>query len=328
MKAIIKYQLSETGRKASILAGGDGAEVQTIEVAKDSPEFRDVVELGSLSSDAVTLNFCGYGLPRFDSVQTASELIASEKARRAENAEREAEADRQRREETLAVLTERRTKTRTNSIGYGDERSADYETHHADWPFRADESITKSPEAVAWLAELDAANEAARAAAQAEHEAKKAAVEAANQAAAKAEQERRESLGMGEGDDDFAIEFGALSQVPCWESHSRSKNWMAKISLNPNSPGGLDRDFAEKAKGDCFYILPPLSPGDAIEFGADYYARSGKKRPERWHGYVVRVLDDRIILHECKDGKSAVREGEKFAESLAAETEPAASAAS
>ena len=327
MKAIIKYQLSEAGRKSSILSGGDGAETQTIEVGNDSPEFRDVVELGSLGSDAVVLDFSGYGLPKFDSIQTASELIASEKARRAEIAEREAEADRQRREETLSVLTERRITTRTNSIGYGDER-AEYTTQYADWPYQADKSITESPEAVAWLAELDAANEAAKAAAQAEHEAKKAAVEAAKQAAAQAEQERRESLGMGEGDDDFTIDGGALSQVPCWESHGRAKNWMAKISLNPNSPGGLDRDFAEKAKGDCFYILPPLSPGDAVEFGADYYTSSGKKRPERWHGYVVRVLDDRIILHECSDGKAAVREGEKFAESLAAENTPVESTAS
>ena len=327
MKAIIKYQLSESGRKASILAGGDGAEIQVIEVDRESPEFREVVELGSVGNDAVTLNFSGYGLPRFDSIQTAAEIIAAEKARRAEIAEREAEADRQRREETIAVLAERRTKARSNSIGYGETR-AEYTTQYADWPIPRDKSISESPEAVAWLAELDAANETAKAAAQAEHEAKKAAVEAAKQAAAQAEQERRESLGMGEGDDDFTIENGALAQVPCWESHGRAKNWMAKISLNPNSPGGLDRDFAEKAKGDCFYILPDLSPGDAVEFGADYYTSSGKKRPERWHGYVVRVLDDRIILHECKGGKAAVREGEKFAESLAAETTPAESAAS
>ena len=327
MKAIIKYQLSESGRKASILAGGDGAEIQVIEVDRESPEFREVVELGSVGNDAVTLNFSGYGLPKFDSVQTVAEIIAAEKARLAEIAEREAESARKRREETLAVLTERRVKASAGSIGYGETR-AEYTVKYADWPFQADKSIVESTEAVAWLAELDAANESAKSAAQFEHEQKKAAVEAAKQAAAKAEQERRESLGMGEGDDDFTIEGGALSQVPCWESHGRGKNWMALISANPNSPGGLDRDFCEKAKGDCFYILPPLSPGDAVEFGADYYTSNGKKRPERWHGYVVRVLEDRIILHECGNGKAAVREGEKFAESLAVESEPAAPAAS
>ena len=63
----------------------------------------------------------------------------------------------------------------------------------------------------------------------------------------------------------YAIEFGALSECPVWESHKRGKNWCAAITPDPKSPGGLARDFWEKAKGDYYYLVPtaPIAPGPA-----------------------------------------------------------------
>jgi hypothetical protein len=50
MKATITYRLTEAGRKASILAGGNGLEEHTIEVPADSPEFAAVVQAGDVDA--------------------------------------------------------------------------------------------------------------------------------------------------------------------------------------------------------------------------------------------------------------------------------------
>ncbi len=79
-------------------------------------------------------------------------------------AARRAEEIRIRREETEAVLRERRTRLRFEVDRVGGER-VEYRAVDPDWPYQSDSSITGSAEARAWKAELDAANAAAREAA-------------------------------------------------------------------------------------------------------------------------------------------------------------------
>jgi hypothetical protein len=193
------------------------------------------------------------------------------------------------------------------------------------WSYPADETVKSSPEALAWIAELNAANDAAKITWEADHARKKADDEAKDAVAAAKEDARRAALGMASGEIDLEIEDGALTEVPagCWENHKRGRNWMATITVNPASPGGLDRDFSSKAKGSSYYLIPSLSPGDAIEFGADYYSGSGRKNGNRWYGYVVRIIPETgdsvgsLILREIAGGKTAVKAGQKFAASLA-----------
>ncbi|OYT50381.1 hypothetical protein B6U83_00110 [Thermoplasmatales archaeon ex4484_36] len=95
-------------------------------------------------------------------------------------------------------------------------------------------------------------------------------------------------------------ELGALVEVPVYCGHPRGKNWMAKITPDPASPGGLHRDFFKRAKGKYYYMVPSgsLSPGDRVEFGADYYTGSGRREKKRWYGVVVEDRESVLILRE------------------------------
>lgn len=70
--------------------------------------------------------------------------------------------------------------------------------------------------------------------------------------------------------------------------------WLAKICLDPSSPGGLERDFQPRGKGKFFEQISGLKVGDAVEFGANTYGRKGKKSEDRWYGVVSRVNDSSI----------------------------------
>lgn len=95
------------------------------------------------------------------------------------------------------------------------------------------------------------------------------------------------------------VELGAFTNVPIHESHKRGKNWLAVITPDPRSPGGIGRAFATRAYGKYYYIVPPLEPGDAIEFGADYYTGGGRKVPRRWYGVVREVGEHEVVVEQC-----------------------------
>jgi hypothetical protein len=98
----------------------------------------------------------------------------------------------------------------------------------------------------------------------------------------------------------FAVELGALKEVPVYESHKRGKNWLAVIEKDPTAPGGLKRSFQPSAKGEYHYMINGLSRNDVVEFGADYYTSNGGKRTARWYGVVTDVTEDHIaIAHEA-----------------------------
>lgn len=295
MHATIKFCLSPIGQKQSILAGGNGKEIQSIQVEKDDPLFKEVLEFATVGSDGSIVWDRNYWDSRFDVIPTVADLLADWKTRVKAKADKEAAEKAEQLTATLAVLSEK--KTRTTILG-ADVHGIKYFT--ADWPWNADKSVVESPAAIQWLAELQAGKEDA--------------IRRFNELLAQQEKERREALGMEENDIDLSIEDGALASVPkgCWESHSRGKNWLAIINISPSSPGGLARDFATKAKGSSYYLVPTWQVGDAVEFGADYYSGGGRKRPTRWYGFVVRILPDRVILRETSTGKAAVKEGKEF----------------
>lgn len=323
MQVLIKFRLSQVGQKANLIAGLNSERIQDIEVASDAPEFQEVVSAGEIRGNVCILDTTdrignySIGSPstEWDHQPTVREVLDNQKRRFQEvEARKQAEVE-ERRLKTLAVLQERKTRLHTKLVG-----SQRYDYRTPDWPYEADSSVTESDEAKAWVAELDAAKEAAQAEAAAKDAVFQEEKRLKEETAKQKEVERRKRLGLREGDDTYAIEDGALIGVPCYESHKRGKNWMAIIAVNPRAPGGLDRDFVEKAKGKAYYMVPSdFEPGTPIEFGADYYSGSGRKSTERWYGYVVRVDEEAgfIVLHECATGKDAVKSGQKFAEKLA-----------
>ena len=325
MKTIVKFRLSGEGRKAALLAGLCADEYQTIEVAADAPEFREVVAAGKIGEDVCEVECC-YA-QQWGHVPTVREILSDLAQRASEKAADEAAKRSAALAEISEVFAARRTVTRAGSYGYG-ATEAKYETRQAAWPQSDMYAAELLPETAAWVAELSTTNAAAKAAAEklsGELKAAKEAADAADKTAkAQAETERRAALGLQDGEFDYAVEGGAIMRVPCYDTGRRSKNWMATITVDANKPGGLDRDFAAKAHGDAFYILPTLSPGDALEFGADSYSARGRKSPERAYRFVVRVEvtngNGYIVLRKCKTGKEACREGAKFAEKLATAT--------
>ncbi len=334
MQVTIKYYLSTDGQRASLLAGGDGKQAQTLLVGPDAADFAAVVAKAEFVNDVPVLDtqyqyprgwHSGQEIPatKWDKIPTATEILADEVQRVVAWDAKHAEKQEAKRQQTLAALTERKTKENNKWIEVvkdGVTGRALVSYRYADWPYDRDEAVVDSPEAAAWIAELAAAEniaeEAAKIEAEKDADAKLAAKVAKDEAAALAAEKRaarRAERGCGENDIDITIENGALCSAPVWETHSRGKNWMAIIQVDPRSPGGLKRDFADKAKGDCYYMLPSLAVGDAVEFGGDYISGGGKKTENRWYGFVVKVEPTYLVLRKCAGGKSAVTAGAKFA---------------
>lgn len=313
MKASIKYRLTQAGQRADLLAGGDGSAAKTVEVPRESPDFPRLVAVGavagdgSITLDLLTYHYSGPNVPDQDAPRTAAELLDAYDAARAayaEKAERERveaeERQRQREVETTAALAAHAALPLEERI------------HQPySYPYWAPRDFPhvgrEAPSAVEAQEECDRRNAEIKAAKDAEAE-----------AAAVRRLAWRAERGLEEGDIALRIEEGALATVPpsCWESHKRGKNWLATISVDPSSPGGLARSFVPKAKGEFYYLLPDLAPGDAVEFGADYYSGGGRKNPTRWYGFFVRTIDSEpayLVLRQCNTGTAAVKAGAAYA---------------
>jgi len=117
------------------------------------------------------------------------------------------------------------------------------------------------------------------------------------------------------------VEYGALSEAPVWEEHKRGKNWLAKIGIDPSAPGGLARDFARRANGDFFYLVPDwATPGVPIEFGADYYSTRGSKNSNRVYAIITEIHDDHWVIEKTKTAREAVKLASSWAQEQAAKT--------
>ena len=91
----------------------------------------------------------------------------------------------------------------------------------------------------------------------------------------------------------YAIEDGCVENLD-YEPHARGKNWIATVTPNRASPGGLDRVFW-KHGSKRWYAFPSLAAGDIIEMAGDYYTGRGAKRADRRYVLVVRVDVDSFV---------------------------------
>lgn len=333
MIAIIKVRLNGEGQKASILSGGDGKSVQVIEVPKDHPDFAVVVKAASIGSDGkILVDRDHYRATEWNHIPTPKEVLEDDARIAALKVAEKVKEKEEILQKTLTALSERRTTKHCDEVSTEYENGirggsfAEYET--INWPYNSDQSVIDSEEARKWKEELLEKETVSRTEAMklakkdlATKKIAKSESDAKAAEAAKKRAEWREANGLTDEDVSLKIEDGCLASVPngCWESHSRGKNWLATISSNPTSPGGLERSFANKAKGELYYILPEVEAGNAVEFGADYYSGGGRKNAKRWYGFFVKIIpatEDRpayMVFREAGTGKAAIKAGEKFA---------------
>lgn len=313
MKVSIKYRLDGVGQKKSIIAGGDGATIQELEVARDDPHFAEVVEHSKVNHNGseamIDMSCVDYtnAWPEFDHVPTLDELLAAYHERNRKMQERK---DKEAAEDATALaayvalpLAERVAR----DGGQGVWKLVPLNLHRCRPLSRTAEYdvLIAVPAYAEAVAELERLRKIDRLEAQRKSEEKAAAVKA-----------ERERLGLTDGDVYLPIEDGALTNVPagCWESHKRGKNWLATIAADPTAPGGLARRFWDRAKGDSFYIVAgEVAAGDAVEFGADYYSGGGRPSRKRWYGHVVRVSGEAMVVHEASTAKAAIAAGVKHA---------------
>ncbi len=112
------------------------------------------------------------------------------------------------------------------------------------------------------------------------------------------------------------VESHALIEAPVFESHQRGRNWLARISVDPSSPGGMGREFLPRARGDFLYTVEALELYDAVEFGADYYSQSNNVTRKRWHGVVMGISEGMITLEKCATGAKAIRRAREAKENI------------
>lgn len=114
---------------------------------------------------------------------------------------------------------------------------------------------------------------------------------------------------------EIAIEMEALKDAPVYKNHKRGRNWFARIYRDPASPGGIGRNFADRAHGEFYYMLPSnYLPGTPVEFGADYYSGGGVKHSNRWYGVITERTEEKIVLEECSSAIGAINLGKQIAE--------------
>lgn len=99
---------------------------------------------------------------------------------------------------------------------------------------------------------------------------------------------------------------GALLEAPVYENHYRGSNWLALIDIDPSSPGGLDRRFVNRGRGECLYDTAQIGLFDTLEFAADYTTSVGNKKRSRWYGVVTTKTDDFLQVEEAVTGAKAV----------------------
>jgi hypothetical protein len=103
------------------------------------------------------------------------------------------------------------------------------------------------------------------------------------------------------------IEEGYLTEAPVFETHKRGKNWMALISNDPKSPGGIGRKFFERGNGKYIYDTSAVELYMPLEFGADYYSGGGNKQACRRYGVVLVKQENRLEIQLCKDATEAIQ---------------------
>lgn len=295
MKVVVKilYRLSASGRKASLLAGGDGKQVQTLTVAHADPLYPQAVALAVVDiSGAAEINLnSGMTLPpdgrysyrEYDTPQTAETLIQGERERQAWVDERKAKEEAEKaaeRAKRVAELLESEPDTLLYWTGVRWTTSREADNFAADLGDLYQRAVALAKEKTAAVE----AEKEAQAAAEKQEKAERAARERA-EIAAWAGQHGSERLRrcVREG-----IECGAVyrderlaSEYPDWEvDGSHMPNW-----VEPRNPPAEALELLDKARASL-----PADWTEEERAGAELrYWTGTDEYGEKVSGYVVTV---------------------------------------
>ena len=96
--------------------------------------------------------------------------------------------------------------------------------------------------------------------------------------------------------------------VPGWGSQA----WAATVWPDDRAPGGWGRAVMPPGPGGRGYVADGLTPGDVIEFGADYRRQTGRKTfelvPRRWYGVALATAADHVVAFGPFPGPEPARQ--------------------
>ena len=86
------------------------------------------------------------------------------------------------------------------------------------------------------------------------------------------------------------IEDGCITNLAYQKGSRYNKNWVARVTPNPESKYRADREFFGYGKGPLVELPEDLSVGDYVEMCSKFYNGTGKAQHERLY-FQVETLD-------------------------------------
>jgi len=118
----------------------------------------------------------------------------------------------------------------------------------------------------------------------------------------------------------YKIELSALRTAPIFDKRAHAKNWLAIIERDDSKRDGINRClFAPHAALPYLYFVKGLQPGQAVEFGADYWPTSTKRFRNRAYGVIKHISVGSLVLIRTESALDALA----LAESIASKSESA-----
>jgi len=112
-----------------------------------------------------------------------------------------------------------------------------------------------------------------------------------------AERERRTAAERPPDAVVVTIDTGHVDQaIIGYEPHRRGSNWIATVTHDPASPGGLARTFWAKGSGSYRAIPETVAEGDIIEVAHDYTSGGGNRSRNRDYYRLWAVTSAEVIL--------------------------------
>jgi hypothetical protein len=83
-----------------------------------------------------------------------------------------------------------------------------------------------------------------------------------------------------------------------YHDHKRARNWVAVVQRDMSKPGGLDRQFLQRAPGHRVFV-EGVEVGEVLEFAGDYYSAKGSQKPDREYFLVRELTPEGMSLQPC-----------------------------
>lgn len=111
----------------------------------------------------------------------------------------------------------------------------------------------------------------------------------------------------------YKVELSALRTAPIFDKRAHAKNWLAVIERDASKSGGISRCFTAHAALPYLYFVKGLQPGQAVEFGADYWPTPTKRFRNRAYGVIKHISVGSLVLIRTESALDALALAESMA---------------